>query len=154
MPQEVSRGHSTVREPGAERRPPKHETGTTRWTGRAELVGWHPTKRRTSEPMIPEWARFFGECLCVGKHGMPGVWSSDHAVRWGEILIARSEPPYADPHVRWCGTRGWLGDPQSVTGTRLDHHFSACFESLFRVISSPTWSREPLPRLLTWSHAD
>jgi hypothetical protein len=27
------------------------------------------------------------------------------------------EPPWTDPHARWCGTGGWLS--QSVTGTRF-----------------------------------
>jgi hypothetical protein len=29
------------------------------------------------------------------------------------------EPLIADPHDQWCGTRGWLRVPQSVTGTRF-----------------------------------
>jgi hypothetical protein len=31
------------------------------------------------------------------------------------------EPPCPDPYAGWCGTRGWLSNPQSVAGTQFAH---------------------------------
>ena len=95
---------------------------------RAEPMRKIPTAGRTRPQIPPVGGAEVRACL-MGSMGTfrTNPWVRSHS---GPCAQVRSEPPDTDPYVRWCrvrsrptrsrdGTRGWLSDPQSVTGTRL-----------------------------------
>jgi hypothetical protein len=42
------------------------------------------------------------------EQGVPDMRTQWIVLHYGPKARICLEPPYADPHVRWCGTRGWL----------------------------------------------
>ena len=90
----VSRGRSTEsNEPGAVYRPSNEETGRTHNSGRAELG----RQNTTIGGLVPEALTPTGRATGSDHRGRERVAAS--------IRKDCQEPPYADPHVRWCGRR-------------------------------------------------
>ena len=73
---------------------------------RAELHGNVLTAWRTANPpMTPD-----GE-VEPRVASMGSMWTFRGRLRpapYAGLSRVRAEPPYTDPYVRWCGTRGWL----------------------------------------------
>ena len=92
MPWEVSRGRSTAQRAGARNRRVNEDTGRLDvGKGRTDrLASDHGKDIGTDDTRMGEET---DERRSVGKHGVPGVWSSDHAVRWEETLIAGRDAP-------------------------------------------------------------
>ena len=54
----------------------------------------------------PEWAGGRSGGLGWGALAARDAAFGSHRRMGGETLIVRPEPPCADPHARWCGSRG------------------------------------------------
>src|SRR6202041_4194637 len=86
----------------------------TSQAGRRTRLGG-PNCRESSRPVADcELARShhrFAECLlCQAR-------ASTHG---GAVLVQSAEPPYADPHVRWCGRGGGATRPPMPIQTRSE----------------------------------
>ncbi len=74
---------------------------------------------------VTGWLNYFGI-----SHPYTELLELDESVRrrvrlyywkqWKQPRTHRRRLLALDRHVRWCGTRGWLSNPQPVTGSRFD----------------------------------
>ncbi len=81
---------------------------------RREGIESSTAKRRCESPAIPEQVmeEVCGRDNCLRalkrvNKGSPGI----DGMKVSELPGYSSEPPYADPHVRWCGRGEWVTTP-------------------------------------------
>ena len=102
----VSRGHST------ESNEPENDTGRTHNSGRAELGRQTRPSLVLSRSDEADWL----------SYGQRPAWQRKSAASFRKDC---QEPPYADPHVRWCGRRE--GQPSR----RPDSPIESCSQYFF-----------------------
>jgi len=120
MPWEVSRSHSSGSEPGAERGPHKHETGSLdSMKGRTDEESFDPVGAIQSDEA---GRRAENASRHGGKHrrirgeaaGRELEVAASEAERVGNSPFQiQSDPPGTDPYAGWCGSRELItpGDP-------------------------------------------